>query len=267
MQKSLVEYYENDFVVSTWKLSKFFKIDHRVLKRTIQKNLEDLQEVGETEVENRIAKTTPTFAFTKHESQTKKSTKMGRPIVEYLLNEPQATYLILLLRGQYTKDKINLVKKFKKHLTQEFFRQRKLLSKIISQKQNAEWLEKRATGKIDRRIETNSIKEFIEYAKSQGSQNAVKYYMAISKMENSTLFNLELLEQKFPNIRNLADSYQLSSLQNADRIVAKALKEGIEKNLNYKEIYQIAKQRIENFSELIGKSPLMVSMTDQKLLA
>lgn len=245
MKEGLVEYYKEDFVIGTWKLSKGFKVEHRALKNLVNKYKSEFEELG--------------FVTSPMQQRIGQKRKQGRQIEEFLLNEPQATYLSTLLTNN------EIVRSFKLKLTKEFFLQRKLLTKILSQKQNAEWLEKRTTGKLDRRIETDSIKDFVEYATGQGSKSANKYYMAISKMENAQLFFLELLNQKFPNIREICSTYQLTNLQTADRIVARALKEGMEKKMHYKEIYQMAKKRVENFAELIGKSPLMVSMEEKPL--
>jgi hypothetical protein len=146
---------------------------------------------------------------------------------------------------------------FKKFLTKEFYRQRRLIQKLLVQRQNADWLEKRNAGKIDRRVETDAIKEFIEYAKSQGSQNAPKYYMVISKMENKSLF-LNLIEIAFPNLRDVVSGISLTKLQMADRIVAKALKEGMENKMHYKEIFLLAKARVESFADLVGKDEILI---------
>jgi len=70
----------------------------------------------------------------------------------------------------------------------------------------------------------------VEYAKTQGSQSAEKYYLAISKMENKSLF---LVEQKYPNLRDILGIAELGLIAVADTIVAKALAEGIEKAMHY----------------------------------
>jgi phage regulator Rha-like protein len=232
----LVYIKDNDLVVGTGALSQGFGVEHRALKKLINKYKNEFEEFGL--IASPVQKVDPN--------------NKGRRLEEYELNEPQAAYLSTLLTNN------EIVRKFKRFLVREFFRQRKLLIKLLAQKQNAEWLEKRELGKIDRRIETDAIKEFVEYATSQGSQHAKQYYLIISKMENSTLFNLDMLELKYPNLRDLMGGYQLSTLQNADRIVARALKEGMEKQLNYKDIYKLAKERIERFVELVGKSPIEV---------
>ena len=245
-KKEVVVYFKNnDLMVGTGILSKGFGVEHRALKRLIVKYKSEFEEWGI--VTTRLPKLS--------------QRKVGRQLEEYELDEPQAAYLSTLLTNT---DK---VRKFKRHLVKEFFRHRKLLSKITSQKQNAEWLEKRSSGKIERRLETDVIKAFVEYAYSQGSKSAKKYYMIISKMENNTLFNLDMLEFKYPNLRDTLEGYQLFTLQNADRIVARAIKEGIEKKLHYKDIYKLAKERVETFVGLIGKSPVHGVLTRKTILS
>jgi phage regulator Rha-like protein len=263
-KNSMVEFIDGDLYTSSWQLCQLFDIEHRSLRKTIQNNLQDLKEIGEIELKEReiSGNIIPTF-------KQKKIRETGRPVVEYLLNEPQATFILLLLKGKYKKDRtkiINNITKFKKFIATEFFRQRRIISKLLVQKQNVEWLAKRDAGKLDRRVETDTIKSFVEYAKAQGSHNAEKYYMIISKMENQTLFCLEYLEQKFPNLRDVVDSTQLNTLQTADRIIAKAIKEGMESKLPYKEIYVLAKDRVTQFSTIIGKTPLQQIMQSQQLL-
>jgi len=262
MKNNIVEVIDNDLFIGTHNLSKLFNVEHRSLKQTIKNNINDVLEFGDKDLKSRS-----TLNILNVESRNKNKKKIGRPIIEYLLNEQQATFVVLLLKGHYKTDKVSLITKFKKHVTNQFFKQRKLLSKIIAQRQNAEWLEKRESGKIERRVETDVIKEFVEYALSQGSKSASKYYMIISKMENHTLFNLDMLELKYPNLRDVLEGYQLSTLQNADRIVARALKEGMEQQLFYKEIYQSAKERVERFVQLIGKTPIQLLKTETKALA
>lgn len=220
--------------ITTWELSKGFKVEHRYLKGMIKKYYSDFEEFG-------------SITFKRNESF---SGKRGGTIEEYELNEEQATYLGMLLKNNKE------VVKFKKHLHRLFFKQRKLLNKLLVQKQNAEWFEKRASGKIERRIETDTIQKFVEYAKEQGSTHAEKYYMVISKMENCTVFNLDYVTQKFPNLRDLVNGFALDALKMADHTVARALKEGMTKKMDYKDIYQLAKQRVEIFVSAIGRSPI-----------
>lgn len=132
-----------------------------------------------------------------------------------------------------------------------FEKMEKALIKLMVQQQNSEWLAQRAAGKITRKAETDAIKDFVEYATNQGSTNANRYYCNISQMENKALF---LLEQKFKNLRDILDLNQLATVTTADAIVSKALKEGMTSRLNYKDIYQLAKSRVETLAELRGKT-------------
>ena len=48
---------------------------------------------------------------------------------------------------------------FKDKLTKEFIKQRKLIAHLLTQRQNAAWIEQREQGKLNRREETDVIKE------------------------------------------------------------------------------------------------------------
>lgn len=227
--------------VSTWDLSLGFKVEHRALKRLIERYRSEFEELGII--------TTPL---------QKLILKAGRPTEDFELNEAQSTYLATLLTNNVN------VRKFKLKLTKEFFSLRETLRNITFQKKDQDWIAKRNAGKIDRRIETDAIKEFINYAKSQGSQNADKYYMIISKMENQSLVHLELLKQNFDNIRDVVDMFTLSALQMADAMTAVIIRQGMKDCIFYKEIFQLAKSKVEAFALSIGKTPLRLAMKDLK---
>lgn len=232
--KSIVYIKNNEVLVGTDMLSKGFGVEHRALKRLVVKYKKEFDEWGFV--------ATPLLQIGPK--------KRGRQLEEYELNEQQAAYLSTLLTNNDT------VRKFKHKLVDAFFKQRKLLQKIISQKQNAEWLEKREAGKLERKEETDSVKEFVAYCKEHGSSNADKYFVLLSKMVNKALFSIEQSTYKQSNTRDLLDHRQLTTLENADLIVARTLKEGMAQQMPYKDIYQLAKLRIETFAELVGKSPL-----------
>lgn len=112
-----------------------------------------------------------------------------------------------------------------------------------SLKKNHEWVKNRKAGKEQRRSLTDSIKTFIEYAKTYGSIGADKYYMNFTKMQNSALGALN---------RDTADLFTLNAFQMSDTIISNVLKEGIEKGLYYKDIFKEAKKSVENFAKSIG---------------
>lgn len=212
----------------TWLMSKGFKFEHRALRKLVIKYKTEFEEFGSVII-----------------AMQKLTDKVGRPVDEFLLNEEQCMYLGTLLTNTDT------VRGFKRKLVTEFSKTRKLLSNLITQKQNAQWLDQRKAGIPVRHIETDAIKRLVDYAISQGSQNAARYYANISTMQNKALF---YMEQKFKNIRDILNLEQLSTVVSADKIVTKAIEDGLNRGLHYKEIYKLAKDRIETFAEIHGKT-------------
>lgn len=237
-KENVVEIYKGEAVAGTWIISQGFKRRHTGIIALCRKYEKELLELSEKR--NDIWNVIP-FRKVITEGSDK-------PILEYLLNESQATFLGMMFRAKINNDP---VLRFKVGLAKEFIRMKKELIRVASQPQNAQWLETRNAGKETRRIATDTIEKFIDYATEQGSKNAIKYYANISKMENKALF---LLEQKYKNLRDALDIHQLSTVKAADMIVMKALLDGMDQGLHYKEIYKYAKQQIESFAGLIGKT-------------
>ena len=171
----------------------------------------------------------------------------GRTTNYFLLTESQALFILTLMKNS------EKVLDFKEALINAFLEQRKLIANLMARNQNLEWLEKRKETKVIRRELTDMIQEFIEYAKNQGSKSAEKYYMSISRMELTGLF---LLEQKYPNYRDLMDFKQLNLIETADELIARSLKEAMNQGLNYKKCYAYAKEQIGRLAALFPKSPL-----------
>tara|TARA_R110000851_G_scaffold320909_1_gene486022 strand:+ start:97 stop:831 length:735 start_codon:yes stop_codon:yes gene_type:complete len=171
----------------------------------------------------------------------------GREGELFELGEIHATFLLTLMRNS------EKVVKFKKDLTKEFYAQRDVISRLVSQQKDPNWQSVRSNGKAVYKQKTDVIKQFVDYATLQGSKSANKYYTALAKMENSSLF---FIEQKYKNLRDIMTIKQLMQVGTADDVIDRALKEGMESGDHYKEIYQLAKERVISFAEIIGKSPV-----------
>lgn len=223
--KELVKIVKDVPLVSTLDMWESLNVEHGAIIKMIRKYESKFQSIR-------------TFGFEIQKSG-------GRPTTFCLIDEEQATFLITLMKNS------DVVVDFKFRLTREFYKMKKVLAELASQRQNSEWLETRNTGKEKRRIETNTIQRFVQYAYQQGSKNARNYYANISKMENKALF---FFEQTFKNIRDVLNLQQLSIVICADEIITKALQDGMELEMEYKDIYQLAKKRIENFAEIHGKT-------------
>ena len=168
----------------------------------------------------------------------------GNEYKEYLLTRNGFSLLVMGFNGaKALRWKIKYIKAFNK--------MEKTLLRILARQENAQWQELRKTGKVTRLYETDTIKTFVDYAINQGSQNANRYYTNISKMENKALF---LLEQKFPNVRDLLTGQQMLTVGAADQVIEKALRDGMIAELPYKDIYVKAKKNIETFATIMGLS-------------
>lgn len=152
----------------------------------------------------------------------------------YLLNEPQASYLITLLENNST------VRRFKLELVKEFYRMRM----FILERQSAEWQQSRITGKKTRRDETDIIMtKLIPLAELQGSKNAGKLYLTYSKLVNTTL------EIKAGERDNLPLAY-VDAIRFLERAIENIISIEVDKGTHYKEIYQICKVKCQVIKDL-----------------
>jgi hypothetical protein len=146
-------------------------------------------------------------------------------------------------------DNSDRVLDFKESLVKQFFQMRKWILEQKTIKENEAYKLQRSKGKVTRLQETDVIKQFIEYAKSQGSTNADRYYAIISKMENQAFF---ILKAKYPNVREILNMEQLAKIEFADLVVKNAIIKGMDKGIGYKDIYQLAKEGVIQASNALG---------------
>lgn len=203
--------------------------EHRFLKRVIAAHEQELLEYGLLPLERQ-----------------KVEGAKGRPDESYLINEDQFILLIMLVKN--SPDSVKL----KVRVAKEFKAMRNKLTKMAAK--SPDWQQVRKDGKVVYHQKTDIIKSFVEYATEQGSQSAKMYYTNLAKMENQALF---LVEQKYPNLREVLNIKQLMQVATADQVVEKALQDGMNDKLNYKDIYQLAKERVIQFSNIIGKSQVI----------
>lgn len=162
--------------------------------------------------------------------------KGGRPQRVYYLNEEQATLLVTYL------DNNDIVRAFKKELVRQFYAMRKLLL----ERQTQAWQETRYQGKLTRKSETDVIKQLIEYAQGQGSQNADKLYLVYSRLANN---------MAGVSSRDAADVMQLNNLNTIENIILHCIQLGILEDKHYRQIYQDCKQRLASYQEIAFLEP------------
>lgn len=129
------------------------------------------------------------------------------------------------------------------------------MAEVLARQANDSWRELRQQGKAARLLETSVIADFVSYAQRQGSTRANYYYPNITKATHKALFILK--SGATGGFRDMLDGMQLAFLQSAEYVAANALREGMRQGLHYKEIYQLAKGRLEAFAETVGVSPVL----------
>jgi hypothetical protein len=159
-------------------------------------------------------------------------------------------FLVMGYRGQAAVS-------FKEAFIGEFNRREaeilRLRTVATNNRLNLEWQETRESGRPIRRIETDSIQRFVEYAVSQGSQNAKRYYLLFTKMANSLLFDMQT---KAVNTRDICNVNQIGSLKVVDTIISRALEEDMAQGIPYKQVFQNAKSKVLQFVSLYGRSEI-----------
>lgn len=189
-------------------------ITHRKIKDAVRRNGEALKTFG------KVARYQATL-------------ESGQKGVGYRLNEPQATFLMTLLKNT------PVVLEFKKELVRQFYAMRE----YIRERQSPIWADTRALGKQVRKEETEAVKALVEYAKGQGSQHAERYYILLSRLADASAGVTD---------RDAAAVMQLNTLLLMERLISKEIHTGIECGKHYADIYRACKDRLARFVSVTG---------------
>jgi Rha family phage regulatory protein len=154
----------------------------------------------------------------------------GKKYPEYFMTKDGFTILVMGYTGEKAMS-------FKEQYIDAF----NTLLKIVQERQTIEWKETRQQGKLTRRDETDILKELVEYAKTQGSENSNKLYMIYSKLANKAAGIEE---------RDSATTIQLNNLNLMENIILNVVRQGMKLEKHYKDIYQECKRKLEQFNEL-----------------
>lgn len=193
---------------------KFGKRHDRVL-RAIDNLLESLPKNGET---------SKMFILSNRKADDGQFHRM------YLMNRDGFSLLVMGFTGKKALEwKLQYIKAFNQ------------MEKFIREKQTQTWIETRKAGKLTRKAETDTIKNLVEYAKTQGSQHSDKLYMTYSKLAN---------KMAGVSKRDEATVMQLNNLSLMEHIILCVIDAGIIDGKHYKVIYQDCKKRLETVKDL-----------------
>lgn len=231
MKNNLVHTIRDEVFTSSVIIAEQLEVTHKDFLRTVEKVVERQKK----SVHSSTLLFPPVF---------KKSTftnKMNRQFPMYEMNE-QAFIKIVMQLSNYEKAEI-----VQDMFIEAFYR----MKKIIQNQSNESWISKRSQSREIRREETNTIKDFIEYAESQGSSSAGRYYANITKMTNKAL---ELLVQSKDGrpMRDLVTVTELGFIQVVDHRATLAIQDGMDRKLPYKEIYKFARAEVEKLVDSLA---------------
>ena len=146
---------------------------------------------------------------------------------KYLMNRDGFSLLVMGFTGKQAIEwKLQYIEAFNRMKT------------LLLQKQSQIWQDTRKYQKEIRKQETDAIKHLVEYAQEQGSSNAARYYVSLSKLADKAAGITD---------RDKATMGQLATLTLVENILHRCIMDGIDLEEPYKDIYQDCKQRIEQF--------------------
>jgi hypothetical protein len=168
----------------------------------------------------------------------------GKAIPVYWLNEKASLLVMPYVGGDKSIDG-------QEKLVDAYLAYHRKFSRRIPR--SPEWQEQRLLGKSARKEVVDTIQEFVEYATRQGSKNAAMYYTSITKGTYAALFMLEH-GGNWKGLREFLSSLQLNSLATAEHIASRAIRQSMDIDMFYRDIYVVAIDQVKKFAELVGKS-------------
>lgn len=223
---SLVMVKNDDVFTNSLIIAEGTGYEHHSITRKIRDFEEDFKIFGEIGYCNIDLKSSDGNNCFMDTTSVNKTEVKGRKTKIYLLNEPQATYLITLLENN------DVVREFKLNLVKQFYD----MKNVFMETHTSYWQHMRAEAKEVRKSFTDILKTFIDYAREHGSKHSNRYYTIFTKMINGKL-----------NIsdRNLLAPKTLDELQRIEQIIGNCILYKISQGIEYKNIYQDCKELIK----------------------
>ena len=192
------------------------EVQHHAVQQLIMKYGKDFEEFGIIAFEMR---------------KPPAGSKGGRPETIYRLTEEQATLLMTYLKNT------ERVRAFKKELVRQFYAMRKILWRQQFERQTEAWQTARIEGKKVRRMETDEIKLFVEYAAASGSKQPDWYYTAFTKLAHTAVGITS-------GGRNASTAGQLLDLRTVERVISRAIVHEIGNHTEYHQAFQNVKVKV-----------------------
>ena len=156
--EELVIIRKDEAVCNSLQISNMFKKNHQHILRDIDK----------LTVQNRTVKNM--FQESSYKAEN------GQVYRMYYLNRDGFSLLVMGFTGKKALEwKLKYIQAFNE------------MERQLKEKQSIQWQQTRLVARDMRKLETAEIKKLVQYAQAQGSKNAKKYYLALSKLANKTI--------------------------------------------------------------------------------
>lgn len=231
MKTKIVHVKKKEVFTNSKIISEMLEVSHRDLLRT-------LESIIERQKNNELAST---LKYPQKYIESSFKNKMGRTYKMYNLNEQAYMKLAMHLKGYEKAEQVQdaIIEAFS------------MMKESLLNHQNISWLSARDETKQIRKTETDTIKEFVDYATKQGSKSAFRYYGNITKMTNKALELLIQVNEGEP-LRNLVSIMELGFIQILDYRAMQAIKQGMSEGLPYKFIYKYAKHAVNKLADSLN---------------
>ena len=209
-------YLKNDAAVcDSLQVAEKFEMRHDNVLRTIdnlQKSLLNFEESSNM------------FIVSKRKADNGKYHRM------YLMNRDGFSLLVMGFTGKNALEwKLQYIRAFNQ------------MKKLIQEKSTAAYQLSDQAEKATRKTETDIIKEFVEYARAQGSTHADHYYSNYTRLAYKAVGITD---------KTTAAGMQLEDLSLVEHLIAHTLRAGMAAGYNYRDIYQSCKDRLEDMQYL-----------------
>lgn len=227
----------DNFFVSSRVVAEKFGKEHRHILRSVYHILQEDKDSEDT------------FNETNFIASTFRDTK-GREYPEFLMTRDGFSLLSMGFTGKEARNwKINFIKAFN-HMEATLLKQ----SRRKRDSDYKVWKEGRDAGKIARNELTGTIKDFIEYAKNQGSKNADWYYKHYSSMTYKALTMTD--HETHSNIhtnsfRDSLEKMELSYLMFAESMAQNWIVIGMQNEMHYKDIFALVKEKVNIYAQSV----------------
>lgn len=153
----------------------------------------------------------------------------GKTQPMYKIKKDGLVFLIMGYKGKKARE-------LKEKYIQQFNKMEKLIDEILT----PEWQQQRLANKVTRKLETDQIKLFVNYAKEHGSKNADRYYTLFSKLAN---------KYAYISNRDFSDFKKLKNLEMIENVINKEIIKLVSNEVEYHVAYNTIKNKVIMISE------------------